>query len=245
MTPDLKLPLRASVAGRLHDWRQRYREAGLSVILALQATIIFVVSPLAATGVFSAEIVEALRFSLAAVAILVVNRRRWVGPVVGVTFVISLICTLSLRNGFASQAVYVANIGVTIVFDLAVAFTVAHAAFDSGRISMHRIMGAVILYLYIGLIFSGLYRLGALYLHPSFNGLPTQRRGALSGLLYFSLSTLTTSGYGDIVPLHPFVRSLANLEAVIGQLYPATFLARLVTLHGTEAGPRSGGGTEP
>jgi Ion channel len=114
-----------------------------------------------------------------------------------------------------------------------VAWTVAHAAFDAGRINIHRIMGAVILYLYIGLIFSSLYRLMAVFLHPSFGGLPIGRRN-LSELLYFSLSTLTTSGYGDIVPVHPFVRSLANLESVIGQLYPATFLARLVTLHGAE-----------
>jgi hypothetical protein len=42
--------------------------------------------------------------------------------------------------------------------------------------------------------------------------------------------TLTTTGYGDIVPLHPYARSLANIEAVIGQLYPATLVARLVTL---------------
>jgi len=238
MTPDFKPPRLAGVATRLEDWRERYREAGLSVILVLQATIIFVVSPLAGTGRFSAEMVEALRFSLAAVAILVINRNRWIGLAVGLTFGISLVCTASLRNGFASEAVYVANILVTIAFDLAVAWTVAHAAFDSGRITTHRIMGAVILYLYIGLIFAGLYRLAAIYLHPAFNGLPAQRRGALSGLLYFSLSTLTTSGYGDIVPLHPFVRSLANLEAVIGQLYPATFLARLVTLHGAVAEPR-------
>jgi hypothetical protein len=45
-----------------------------------------------------------------------------------------------------------------------------------------------------------------------------------------SFGTLTTAGSGDIVPLHPIARSLCNLEAMIGQLYPATFLARLVTL---------------
>ena len=47
-------------------------------------------------------------------------------------------------------------------------------------------------------------------------------------LLYFV--TLTSTGYGDIVPLHPVARSLATLEAVIGQLFPATLLARLVSL---------------
>jgi Ion channel len=54
---------------------------------------------------------------------------------------------------------------------------------------------------------------------------------AIAGkLIYFSFVTLTTTGYGDIVPLHPYTRSLANIEAIIGQLYPATLLARLVTL---------------
>jgi hypothetical protein len=55
-------------------------------------------------------------------------------------------------------------------------------------------------------------------------------------MLYFSLSALTTTGSGDILAVHPLVRSLANLEAVIGQLYPATLLARLVTLHTSELG---------
>ena len=51
-----------------------------------------------------------------------------------------------------------------------------------------------------------------------------------SQMVYFSLSTLTTTGYGDIVPVYPFARSLANLESLLGQLFPAIFLARLVTL---------------
>ena len=51
-----------------------------------------------------------------------------------------------------------------------------------------------------------------------------------NSLFYLSFVTLTSTGYGDIVPLHPLARSLCNIEAVIGQLYPATILARLVTL---------------
>jgi hypothetical protein len=50
--------------------------------------------------------------------------------------------------------------------------------------------------------------------------------------------TLTSVGYGDIVPLHAYARSLANVEAIIGQLYAATLLARLVTLQ-LESRPRS------
>jgi hypothetical protein len=51
-----------------------------------------------------------------------------------------------------------------------------------------------------------------------------------SDLTYLSFVTLTTIGYGDILPVHPIARSLCTLEAIIGQLYPATLLARLVTL---------------
>jgi hypothetical protein len=227
----------ATKPGLLAHWRERYREAGLSVILVLLATIMFVLSPLAGVSQLSTETIEALRFALAATAILIVSRNRLVAAAVATTFVVSLFCVLILRNGAAGQAVYLANISITVAFDLAVAWTVAHAAFDAGRISIHRIMGAVILYLYIGLIFASLYRLLAAFLHPAFGGLPIGRRN-LSELLYFSLSTLTTSGYGDIVPVHPFVRSLANLESVVGELYPATFLARLVTLHGAEIAPK-------
>ncbi len=60
----------------LRHWRERYREAGLSVILALQATIIFVVSPIASVGWIRADAIEVLRFGLAATAILIVNRSR-------------------------------------------------------------------------------------------------------------------------------------------------------------------------
>ena len=49
-------------------------------------------------------------------------------------------------------------------------------------------------------------------------------------MLYFSLTTLTTTGYGDIVPVDPFARSLANLESVLGQFFLAITVTRLVTM---------------
>ena len=59
---------------------------------------------------------------------------------------------------------------------------------------------------------------------------PGPEHGSGAALLYFSFGTLTTASYGDIKPLYPIARNLSNLEAVIGQLFPATLLARLVTL---------------
>ena len=65
------------------------------------------------------------------------------------------------------------------------------------------------------------------------NGLVDHADGHVSFLdvVYFTMISITTTGFGDIVPVAPLARSLANLESVIGQLFPATLLARLVALH--------------
>ena len=59
---------------------------------------------------------------------------------------------------------------------------------------------------------------------------PGDREPLQSQLFYFSFVTLTTLGYGDIVAVHPIVRMLVILEGVVGQLFPAILIARLVSL---------------
>jgi hypothetical protein len=49
-------------------------------------------------------------------------------------------------------------------------------------------------------------------------------------ILYFRFTTLTTTGYGDITPVHIGVRAVANLEGLVGKLFPAILIARLVSL---------------
>ena len=138
---------------------------------------------------------------------------------------------VAMRSGTAASIVELERFAALTAFDLAIAWAVASVAFGAGKVSAHRIMGAVILYLSIALVFSNAYRTCALLLHGSFSGLDMGQGHFLGNTLYFSVSTLTTTGFGDIAPLHPLVRSIANLESVIGQLFPATLLARLVTLH--------------
>ncbi len=104
--------------------------------------------------------------------------------------------------------------------------------FAAGRVNFRRIEGAIAAYLLIGLVFACLYELlhrldpGA-FLH---HGAPASEVGEVASYLFFSFVTLTTTGYGDIVPVHPIARSLAILEALTGQLYLAILLARLVSL---------------
>ena len=103
--------------------------------------------------------------------------------------------------------------------------------FRRGRVTYHRIVGAVLLYLLIAMCFATLFAFLGLSIPDAFKGVAFEDNAALaSELFYLSFATLTTTGYGDLVPVHPLARSLCNAEAVIGQLYPATLLARLVTL---------------
>jgi hypothetical protein len=118
-----------------------------------------------------------------------------------------------------------------ILMGLALIWVVTRAVFASGPVTYHRIMGAILLYLAMGWAFAGLFTLVGLLTPDAFAGMSVGDSPALgSQMVYFSFGTLTTAGSGDIAPLHPIARSLSNVEAMIGQLYPATLLARLVTL---------------
>ena len=93
-------------------------------------------------------------------------------------------------------------------------------------------MLAVVFYLNLAMIFTLAFSLIWDWNPTAFANLlaPSGGPGEFAAMLYFSLATLTTTGYEDIVPVDPFARSLANLEAVLGQFYLAVTVARLVTL---------------
>jgi hypothetical protein len=85
----------------------------------------------------------------------------------------------------------------------------------------------------IAIIFAWIYRLIAFVVPAGFSGLKfaAGQHGALSPFLYYSLTSLTTLGLGDITPVNAFARSLTVLEALLGQLFPAVVLARILTLY--------------
>ena len=82
-----------------------------------------------------------------------------------------------------------------------------------------------------GLAWAGLYQLLLMW-HPDAIRFPTGE-ASQQAVVYFSFTTLTTLGYGDIVPVHPLARSLAYLEAIVGPLFVAVLIARLVALQVT------------
>ncbi|MBM3300968.1 MAG: two pore domain potassium channel family protein [Deltaproteobacteria bacterium] len=113
-------------------------------------------------------------------------------------------------------------------------FVILIQVFREGPVNAHRIAGSVAVYLLLGTLWGSIYFLIALHAPWSFQftagSVPAQPHALAAKFVYFSFITLTSVGYGDIVPVHPLAQTTATLEAIIGQLFPAILLARLVSL---------------
>ena len=89
-------------------------------------------------------------------------------------------------------------------------------------------IGALCLYLLLGVLWTILFAFVELARPAAFHYAKDVPGDALENFMYYSFVTLTTLGYGDLTPVHPVARTLAYLEAVVGQLYIAVLVASLV-----------------
>ena len=105
------------------------------------------------------------------------------------------------------------------------------SVFAPGRVTYHRVVGAVLLYLALGLGFAAVFTFIGAISDSAYSGFVVKDSANLADtMIYFSFGALTGIGSNDLTALHPIARSIILVEAMIGQLYPATLLARLVTL---------------
>ncbi|HHP7239769.1 potassium channel family protein [Longibacter sp.] len=102
---------------------------------------------------------------------------------------------------------------------------------QADRVDAEMIYGAIAGYLLLGVIWAMLYTVTETLQPGSFTLTATGDTRPWGDLLYYSFVTLTTLGYGDVLPLSSRARSLAVLEAVTGVFYVAVLVARLVSLH--------------
>lgn len=216
---------------RVKEWHEVTREPGLTALLVIESLMIFLIIPLTGMGVLPGFVLPAM-FIVLVVSILIVTWHSHVAAIaVTMAVAISPVGTILWREHPSALTEWL-SAGGRILAITAVSVVIARAVFASGRVTIHRVQGAVVLYLNFALLFFTIYRLMEVLLPGSFSNLPHAgaEYGSGAALLYFSFTTLTSLGFGDITPIHPLARSLANLEGVIGQLYPATLLARLVSL---------------
>lgn len=212
----------------LHD---RLADPLLTALTVMLAVMMFMVAPMQAAGIVAAH-EFGIAFGVVLVAGVFIVSQSWAALSAVLLSVLLIAVATILRLRHPSTLDIYMDATAWLVTGLTVAIVVARAVFAAGAVNYHRVIGAILLYLDIGLIFVALFCFVALFVPGAFNGLDPLRDnlGVAHKLIYFSFATLTTVGYGDIAPVDPFARSLANMESIIGQLYPATLLARLVTL---------------
>jgi len=215
----------------LHTWQDRFRDPMLTVLLVLEICEMFIAAPLAAKGLPVARAVTDT-LVLAVLVIVVMLSQRWSAIILILLGLVATVASFPLSGDWSPVSATMLRRGGEILSFSALTWVIAHAVYAPGRITFHRLQGAVVIYLSLATIFASAYSLICELIPGAFANLAAHISGLeeVATVLYFSLATLTTTGYGDIVPLDPFARSLANLESVIGPFYLAITVARLVTL---------------
>lgn len=174
--------------------------------------------------------------------------RLWrlaVGAVAAVTAISAVGLLVDTADGSTAGAAVVTGLGVVLVG--ATIAAIADHLRTAGMLTGRTVLGALCIYLLIGTLFTFAYALLA-----TVDGSPFFADGeaaSLSSLEYFSFTTQTTVGFGDLAPATRAGRALAMAQALIGQIYLVTVVALVVsnlTLpHGNRAPTDQSGASGP
>jgi hypothetical protein len=210
-------------------------DRGLSILLVSLVVVLFVV-PTAATRGESPSVLVQVSFQVFFTLVFLSGisastPRRTPLMVASVVFGIAL-TLFWIDQYFPGAGLGMWRAGAGIVAFGMLAGLILRRTFRRGPITLYRVQGAVVVYLLLGLIWALTYQLLEHYSPGAFRfDTPPATRAELQvTLVYYSFVTLTTMGYGDIVPVLPAARSIAILEALVGQLFPAILIARLVAM---------------
>jgi len=212
----------------------------LTALLVIQALTLFVALPLNELGQRGRLLVSICHLAFGILSLGMLTRH----PVIrGVLLLGILILAagpvadrqIAVHSGLSLMAIHDAVAGAAFAFDAVISVLVFRCVFAPGPVTSQQVQGGVLLYLNVAALFAIAFGVLESHLPGSFvtgdaKSLTLTLTTRTAALSYFSLSTITSAGYGDVVPHLPMPRSLAMIEATFGQLYPATLLARLVGL---------------
>jgi len=122
-----------------------------------------------------------------------------------------------------------------LIFYIWMTLLAARQVIFKGAIDTNKIVGAICIYLLLGLIWTLMYLFIAQAIPRSFNGLEQSVwYNNFSDVAYYSFVTLTTLGYGDISPIVPIARFVVYMEAIVGVFYMAILVASLIGIKVSE-----------
>lgn len=216
-----------------HGWRKWVNsDHGLAALLFFLVLYGFIIYPLAGNA-GKTDTVAASSFSIVLLlGVLATTQHK--GTRMGMVVLAGVAFTSHWLHFFIREnVVHAISAAAAALFFGCLSVLIIARVFRSGGITIYRVYGAIAVYILLGILWGEFYVLIYLFEPSAFYFDPATRSSEppISELIYFSFTTLTTLGVGDILPVHPMARSLATLEALVGQLYPAVLLARLVTLY--------------
>ncbi len=240
----------------MRKWIVQFRPKRFQYLLCVLLGCVLVASLMGQDliGRIVTAIVTSLAFVFTCVSTSPHKRVLFISATVASLFSIycSLVLTVDLPpfNGTFCQAS--AKV-IAIAFFLFAGNIIFRDVIKAGDVDVNRLCGSVCLYVMIGVVWGQFYQLCSV-LDPGcfiLDLAKLERHGVLNAyersnlLNYFSYVTLSTLGYGDISPVSRITRTLAYSEALIGQIYLAILVSRLVGLHiATASTPAIAGGIE-
>lgn len=149
------------------------------------------------------------------------GRRRIL--VVLITLGVQIVLFSVLRAFFSRNYLIALHLAPAILLYIIVIILILKQILTTNEVTAGLIYGAISTFLLVGILWAALYILVELFVPGSFSGATTE-----TDLVYFSLITLTTVGFGDISPVSILARRLAVLEAAAGCVYIGVIIALIV-----------------
>jgi voltage-gated potassium channel len=141
--------------------------------------------------------------------------------------------TLAITSGW-SQTFHFSEINQIIYHSLVASLYIYISALlfkvilIEDKITFDQIFAAVAIYIFIGITWAHFYVIVGVFDKESIDGITATINGNESDYLYFSFVTLTTLGYGDILPVNSMTKALVIIEAISGVMFVAILISTLV-----------------
>jgi hypothetical protein len=205
-------------------------ESGLSGMLVLLFVMHFILIPIFGSHALFSIMLDIFWMLLLTTGIFSLAKNKRQAIIISIVpFLFIVISWISTFN--KTTIIQTTELILSVLTFVLLIIVVLVKVFEPGPVTIFRIIGSVVVYMLIANLWSIVY----IYIFNNIEGSfqitlpPFETNSLQANFLYFSYITLTTTGFGDIVPLHPLARSLVQVEAMIGVLYPVILIGKLVS----------------
>lgn len=205
---------------------------GRAIYVLILIVLLNVIYPITSNGNVTALIIYQILYAgLFVAGIFIASDSRahliWSASIAVVWLVVAILYALDPASFWKTQMTYF----ILLIFHITIIWVLMRFIFTSKSVNADVIYAAAAVYFLLSFLFVPIYGMLEVAAPGSFIDNTLGTAVSWQQLVYFSLITLSTAGYGDVLPASQWARMLAGLEVTIGVLYVAILMARLVSLY--------------